>query len=698
MKRKLRSLLCLLLVATLLGSFAATALAAGNAYAGKTVILYTGNLRGDVDAYAAVKASADAYEAAGAEVLLVDAGNYLQGSAEANADLGAGIYTLMDATGYDVAALGLAELGYTDATTGYLYHGNFTRYYTQAELLNGAEKLSYAQNRDGSLTAERPARERAGFRVVSANLTALTDGVYACSELLVLNTLSGLRLAFYGLTDPTVQPLVQDGFVQIDAPSAPSLNGYDAVICLSNAGVQGAGWGDVLIDAPTGGEAVFGAWVYDRQTGIWTQETPLDGGADTAIEKLAASLREAAGERIGVSKVILNGADSVNWNAESNLGDLVTDALRWYAENYIDGLDDTLPLVAIQNGGNCDNFLYDGEITETDLLRALPFSPMGVGVVYLTGAQLLETLEAATQSADCPGFAQVSGLQYTLDLSEDYDGGAAYGSYYVADSVTRIRITQVDGKPFDVDATYAVVCDNFLIGGNDTYYTLAEAVADGATYLNNGPGVLTRDIVARYIKEVLGGTIGESYAEAQGRILINRTPYQDVDPAFWYREPINWAYEAGISSGVTETTFAPDGNCTRAQAVTLLWRALDCPEPEDTAVNPFSDVAEQDYFYKAVLWAVQEGIVSGTAADAFSPNLTIRRADLLCLLWRAAGSPEAANRAEFKDVNPEDYYAAAIDWASAAQIAGGVTAERFAPLEGCTRAQVVSFLYRWCAQ
>ena len=139
MKKILSLLLVLVMVLSLCS---VTAFAAEN-YTGKTVILYTANVRGDVDVYAKVAAAKTAYESAGADVILADAGNFLQGTAAANSDRGLGVYDLMDAAGYDVAAMGLAEFGYADATTGYGYHKNVTKYYTQAELQNGAETLTY---------------------------------------------------------------------------------------------------------------------------------------------------------------------------------------------------------------------------------------------------------------------------------------------------------------------------------------------------------------------------------------------------------------------------------------------------------------------------------------------------------------------------------------------------------------------------
>jgi 2',3'-cyclic-nucleotide 2'-phosphodiesterase (5'-nucleotidase family) len=652
MKKMISLLLALVLLVSCLS---VTAFAADSSYAGKTVILYTGNIRGDVSVYPRIKAARDAYLAAGADVVLVDTGNYLQGSAAANTDRGAGIYTLMDAAGYDVAAMGLAEFGYTDATTGYLYHGNFTHYYTQAELQNGAEALTYAQNRDGSVTADRAARAAATFQTVAANVTASDVFSFAADK--VVTTASGLKLGFYGLTAVSVAQNVQDGYVSVAAPQGVSVDGADLTICLSNAGVSSEGYGDLLIDVPDG-SFQYGVYVIDNATHAITAESLTLTDSDAAVQALAATVSGAAETVIGTSEVILNGADSENRNGETNLGDLVTDALLWYAQNYIDGLDSSIPLVALQNGGNCDNFLYSGDITATDLLRALPFSPMGIGVLYVTGAELLETLEAAAQRTDSAGFAQVAGLTYSLDLTKEYDAGAAYGKYFEADSINRVTITSVGGQPFDENATYAVVCDNYLINGNDTYYTLKAAKeADGATYLNNGTGVKTRDAVALYIQTALGGTIGSDYAAPQNRIT---------------------------------------GNCTRAQTVMALWNAAGRPEPTITE-NPFTDVSESVSYYKAVLWALETGVTTGVTETSFRPNAPISRAQVVTFLWRSAGKPAAQSAKTFTDIAANCYYTDSVQWAAATQITVGTSATRFSPNANCTRKQISLFLSRYQA-
>lgn len=485
-----------------------------------TIVLYTGNVRGDVDVYAQVKAVKDAYEAEGYKVLLLDAGNYLQGTTYANSDRGLGIYNLMDAAGYDAAAMGLAEFGYGDATTGYMYHSNFTRYFTQKELQEGAEAIEYKQNYAGTVMASRDAKAAAGFKALASNVTA-NDSYYSFTDSAIF-TLNGKTIAVYGISNPEIAKNVQDGLItEISAAVKPENLTADYVICLSNASVSGSTYGDIVIDA-SGDEMIVGAYLIGDDGTITKEDVTLsEDHKDATVSALAEEIKAGAKKVIGTSDVILNGADSVGWNQETNLGDLVTDALTWYAKKYISGISENQPVIAIQNGGNCDNFLYSGDITETDLLKAFPFSPMGIGVIELTGAQLLRVLETSTQSENCPGFAQVSGLRYALDKYQTYDAGEVYGKFYKANSDNRVAVISVDGQPFDMDKTYTLVCDNYLIKGNDTYYTLKELVDSSAKYINdNASGRKVRDVVAMYIQEVLNGKIGSEYAQPQDRIVL----------------------------------------------------------------------------------------------------------------------------------------------------------------------------------
>lgn len=161
----------------------------------------------------------------------------------------------------------------------------------------------------------------------------------------------------------------------------------------------------------------------------------------------------------------------------------------------------------------------------------------------------------------------------------------------------------------------------------------------------------------------------------------------------WAHDPIDWAIVTGVTSGTSETTFSPNAGCTRAQVVTFLWRAAGSPEPTSTS-NPFTDVTG-GYYYKAVLWAVEKNITSGTSATSFSPNATCTRAQIVTFLWRFEGSPAPkTTNNPFTDVKPGSYYEKAVLWASESGVTAGTSATTFSPDATCTRAQVVTFLYR----
>ena len=167
--------------------------------------------------------------------------------------------------------------------------------------------------------------------------------------------------------------------------------------------------------------------------------------------------------------------------------------------------------------------------------------------------------------------------------------------------------------------------------------------------------------------------------------------FTDVANTAYYKDAVLWAVEKGITSGTTATTFGPDASCTRAQMVTFLWRAAGSPKVSGS--NPFSDVSANAYYYDAVLWAVENGITSGTSATTFAPDAAVTRGQTVAFLHRAAGSP-AASGAEFSDVAADSYYAEAVAWASQNGITSGTGEGQFSPQALCTRSQIVTFLYR----
>ena len=170
-------------------------------------------------------------------------------------------------------------------------------------------------------------------------------------------------------------------------------------------------------------------------------------------------------------------------------------------------------------------------------------------------------------------------------------------------------------------------------------------------------------------------------------------PFTDVPAGSYYEDAVIWAVGKGITSGTSAVTFDPNGNCTRAQAVTFLWRAAGSPAAKSSAM-PFADVKAGSYYYDAVLWAVEQGITAGTTNTTFSPDATCTRAQIVTFLWRANGSPAVSGNSAFTDVASDAYYAAAVAWAEKNGVTGGIGNGLFGSGNNCTRAQIVTFLYR----
>ena len=182
-------------------------------------------------------------------------------------------------------------------------------------------------------------------------------------------------------------------------------------------------------------------------------------------------------------------------------------------------------------------------------------------------------------------------------------------------------------------------------------------------------------------------------AEAALADLAKVNPFTDVAADAYYYEAVLWAYYSHITAGITETTFGPDVNCTRAQVVTFLWRAAGEPKAEISECD-FTDVDKDGYYYNAMLWALEEGITTGISETEFAPNATVTRGQVVTFLYRAAGEPVVSGEMAFTDVEAADYYYNAVLWAVEKGVTTGVTTTEFAPKDECTRGQIVTFLYR----
>ena len=226
------------------------------------------------------------------------------------------------------------------------------------------------------------------------------------------------------------------------------------------------------------------------------------------------------------------------------------------------------------------------------------------------------------------------------------------------------------------------------LGTEDAYFCLIPRWrAEGSNKTENLGSYIFRVDNEQYVK--LKGSAPNQDGSKEQNPPEDGNPFADVPKDAYYHDAVLWAYENGVTSGTSATTFSPNATCTRGQVVTFLWRACGSPEPS-TTTNPFADVSESDYFYKAVLWAVEKGITAGTSATTFSPAATCTSGQVVTFLWRANGSPAATTEAT-------EYYAEAIEWARTSNLLEG-TSVTFDPKNACPRADIVTYIYRATAK
>ena len=283
-----------------------------------------------------------------------------------------------------------------------------------------------------------------------------------------------------------------------------------------------------------------------------------------------------------------------------------------------------------------------------------------------------DSLTADVSTADEGTYTLTGADGQTLSPDEDLSGDAVV--YYTV-TVAADGAGAVDGAGLHARGDFAQVTATADNGANFTgWYDGESKLSDEAAYRFR----VTGDV-----------TLTAHFAEAAPAFR-----FKDVaDSSKFYYEPVYWAFDKGITTGTTATTFSPDNGCTRGQIVTFLWRAKGCPEP--TVKNPFKDIKSTDFCYKAVLWAYENGITTGTTPTTFSPNNLCTREQCVTFLWRSAGKPTGSPNAGFTDVKPGAFYADAVSWAFANGVTTGITPTKFGVGLTCTRGQIVTFIYRY---
>jgi hypothetical protein len=303
---------------------------------------------------------------------------------------------------------------------------------------------------------------------------------------------------------------------------------------------------------------------------------------------------------------------------------------------------------------------------------------------------------------------------YTTITTKDVTGGTEYTCVYTAPSVPvyRVVVNDAEGGKIKASANKAaegatIVLTPIADDEEGELETLAVVDEDGnaVTLTKRANGSYSFVMPAKAVTVTGTFTIvadpeepdedEEPGDEEPGEEEV--TVFTDVDEDAYYAEAVAWAVANEITKGTSETTFSPDDDCTRAQVVTFLWRYAGKPEPTTTE-NPFTDVEEDTDYYKAILWAYENGITTGTSETTFSPEETCTRAQVVTFLWRYEGELTYEEAETFTDVAEDAYYAKAVAWAVHEWITKGTGDGQFSPDETCTRGQVVTFLYRNTAE
>ena len=606
------------------------------------------------------------YEAKGANVIIADAGDYSQGTTYVSTSKGLEAVNMMNAAGYDIATLGNHEFdyGYAQLTENLKSakfdvvccnildaDGNLVFAPSKVVEVDGVKIGFIGVNTPESQTKANPALIQ-GLKWLSGE--DMVKAVQAEADKLADTVDVTVVLAHLGVDDSSVPNTSYDLF--------KGLNGVDFIIDGHSHTVMDKGAAEEPIQSTGSSFKNIGVIVIDNEKKAIesnklveiTAESPADVAVAAAAQAIIDKINAEYGVVFAKSEVDLNGARTVDENGvygnrdgETNLGDLITDSMMWQVKKNLDGI--TVPeenIVAITNGGGIRASIAKGDITKKDVNTVLPFGNT-IAVVYVTGAELLEALEASTYCTPVSlgGFPQVAGIEMTVSVTVPYDANDnTYpgSTYYGPKSINRVTIDSINGKAFDPEATYAVITNNFLAAGGDTYYAFASATAQFDT------GIPLDEALMSYITEELKGVVGKQYAAPQGRITIHEcdfedghgtctvcgfTPFSDISNS-GYCDYIVVGYLAGIINGYEDGTFRPNNTVTRGQFITMLWRAVGEPGAENTTLN-FKDAANIPDAYKdAVAWGVEAGIIKGYDDGTFRPNQSISRAQMATFSYR----------------------------------------------------------------
>lgn len=649
-----------------------------------------------------------AYKAAGAEVILISAGDAIQGSPLVNLSRGVSAIEFMNLAGYDLMVPGNHEFDWgTDNLLALESQADFP--FISANIYNSETKTTLFapgmsfETKLGKIgvvgiTTPETATKAHPDKVLGTSFSA-EDKMYADAKAQVDKLISEgceyiIAVAHLGIEDGSapnrsidLAEKVPGIDIIIDGHSHSVLDGSDGAskfgdTLIVSAGEKLSNVGVIILDKTSYTAGLISAADYSE-----TDET-LAAAIKAENDKVEAELSAVFAK----SEVLLDGNREPGVRTmETNLGDFAADAILWGARFALgeDKVD-----ASITNGGGIRASIKAGDITMKDMATVFPFSNT-IATVELTGEKLLEALAAATFSTPeaVGAFPQVSGIEFTIKTAVPYVNGEKYeGSTYYApkNPAERIVDVKVGGKALELNKTYTIATNDFTASGGDTYGAFKKA----AVY---DTGVALEDALVAYTTEELKSLVtAEKYGKAAGRIKIDSTPL-DVSAEAWYYQSVISAIEKGLMNGVGEGYFAPEVTVQRSMAVTILHRLAGSPEPESKA--NFTDVAEGTWYTDAVNWAFENGIVEGMGGGLFAPEQNVSREQLATMIYRyekftGGGFQDAwAFLLDYVDRDSiSDWAYESVCWMTMNSVMSGMPGKIFAPGETATRAQLATML------
>ena len=500
-------------------------------YTGKTVILHSNDVHGAIDGYAIMTKLREDYEEKGADVLMVDAGDFSQGDPNVSISSGADAIDMMNTAGYDLSTIGNHDFDY------------------------GEKQL-------------KDNLQKAKFPVICADV--LKDGESILPTSWTYETKEGIKIGFFGMDTPETQTkanpdfteglqfLSGQGMYRCAQEQVDSLRkeGANLVIALTHLGVDDETHRDgntsfdlyanttgidFMIDGhshtvmtngmdgepiqSTGTKfAYVGVVVVDEKGSITdhylisTDGLDQDPSVQDEADKIENRIDAELDVKFAVSEVDFEGDRVMNRSQETNSGDLITDASLWYAAKHPEVITvDADHVIALENGGGIRAGIAKGDVTEKDILTVYPFRNT-IDVVTVTGAELLEVLEASTFDTpnEMGGFPQTGGMKWTIDTTKAFKGTQQYpnSTYYKPDSINRVSIESIHGKAFDPEAEYMIVTNDFVAAGGDTYSDFG-----GKEEYNTGDGL--EQMLMDYISQEMNGVLTEEkYGKIRGDLTI----------------------------------------------------------------------------------------------------------------------------------------------------------------------------------